>query len=1823
MSKRIITALLAVIMLLGMFSTTAFAASTEEEALGEVDIYNGGSKYSYLAMNGKIQTFVYTYFYYESPITGAVKEIPAYCVNPTVKGVPQTVAEGESIKYLADEKASDPKLTGIVASGYPTRGLAELGLENKAQAYYATKFALWCYIIPGWDINKATVNPNLTGLELERAQKMLAAAKDIYRRGSWWTNNPSPSLTTLADREEAYPVTINGKQYKQQVFTVNSETWICDYTVNVSFADPDSVPEGTRIVDMNNRDITKITTTTEGGEYAGKFKVLYPVESIEGQSGSIQLNLDADVYQYAVFYATCAEVDEYGNLQNYMCDTDPTRTMEVAAMSSYGDDPPVEIETGLEIMKVSAGDEVPLSGAVFEIIGPDGDVFGSYSTDSSGRILVELTMSGTYTVTEKIPPRFYLPAEEPTQTVTVSYGEVAKVTFANEPYGSLRVEKVDSITGAGLYGAQVRIKHIESGEIRTGQTNMAGVCQFNQIRTGAWEILEQAAPMGYQIDSAIHTVNVTPGDPVSYTLKNTANPGLRIIKYDRKNMVVLPDVTFEIFRDGVSLGRFKTDEQGEILLVDQEPGTFRAVEVDTGNEALILDSTPQEIELKAGDGIRELYFFNDTKPGMWLIKVDSADPSKVIPNAVFEIKAVDGSFGPKEYTTSQSGEIDLSALPEGSYVVTEKSCEGYVIDDAQRIVHLTANETGRFVFTNSVKPSLRLTKLSSDKTPLEGVTYRLAKIEDGSRYLDRTTSPTGEIVWEGLEPGVYSLLELDTRSDHIRDPKEYHIELYPGKVSTIVLENSRRPSLVIHKNDSDSGAPVEGAVYLVKSADGHSLAEVKTGPDGTATVEGLLPQVVEVIEKSVPEPYLLDAPSQLVTLLPDQERHVYFENHKAPTIVIEKVDSITKNPISDVRFQVWYASNNTATGELNDLGVFTTDENGRIELSGPEHGLRDGWFRVKELSPPTGYSIADSDTQEDFVAAGKSKTFRFENTPLSALVVWKRDSVSGEGLSNCRFQLRYLGGSTSGSGGTVIGTYVTSDNGSFTVTGLKAGYYICEEVESDGAHVIDSAPQSFYISGKEQDVITLYFSNAPLGSLLVTKKSSADDTPLADVEFLVTTSDGTVVGNANGRYVTDSTGSFLVENIIPNTTLVVKEVKGLENFVMDDTPQSAVIRSGQTVTLEFLNAPYGSLLIRKLGVDNTPLSDVEFTITTSDGTAIGPSGGKYVTDSAGTILIEGLEPGLTVIAKETRTKPGYVLDSVAQTAVIKSGATSVLEFRNSIKGNLIIYKLSSSDRSPLEGVEFEIRYADGSYVDNEGGALSSRGRYFTSSTGQIVLSGVVGTLVVTEVASIDGYTIDEATRSQTVVVNTNDTQVLYFYNDPMGGVEIIKISEADRTERIPNTTFEIRQMNDALVDTVTTDRSGRAFVSLPDGAYYAVEIEAGDGFRLDSTPHHFEVKDGEITQLRVTNKPFSGILIHKVDSTTGKGIYGIRFLLYDENRNPLGEYVSDQNGRVYIDDLPGGGKYFLRELEAEGYELDTQLKTVYVEDGATTEITWKNTPITGQIQIIKYASDDNAVTGDRAGSTLEGAVFEITRARSGVVVGYIVSDARGVAASEPLPLGRYKIREVTPPSYFQLSGEVFDVDLEYAGQIIKLSAYNKSAELKVSITKTGNAQVLSGDLMRYDFKISNDANVPLSDFYWHDRLPTDAVRGNTLVTGTYSQRLNYRIVYKTNYQDYRVLAENLLTTNNYSFSLNALPMMSGEYVTDFRFEFGTVEAGFTSVSTPMLTVNVLPTTPNQYQIVNRADVGGRYQGVWETAKSTWITIVKSKTPAPQLPKTGC
>lgn len=1838
--KRIISLMLTLAVALSLLILPAGAASTPEEALGEVNIYSGGYSMNYLAVNGRVQTQSYTYFLYRNSV-GETQEIPAYCVTPDQYGVPQTVPEGESIRYLAEEKASDSKVVGLVANMYPHRSLAELGLTNKYQAFYAGKIALWCYLIPEWDISDVTVAPGLTGPEREIGESILNAAVKIYTQGTTWTSVAEPQLTTSPDQEAAYPVTIDGAAYRQQVFTVTSPTWVDGQAVNVSFQDGTDVPEGARIVDENNQDITQVKVSNTGDGYKGTFKVLYPEDCVAGQSGSVQLSLSADVYQYVVFYALCQEVDQYGNLQSYLCDTDPKVSLLRNAISNYSDtdepdDPdeptPPPSETALKITKYEAGTTVTLSGATFEVVGPDGDTIGVYTTPESGSITIPLTEVGNYTIYERVPPEYHLLDEEPVKQVTVKYGETAEVDFENEPYGDLRIEKIDASTGASLAGARIQIKHIESGATYTGTTGTGGSYTFTELKPGAYEIRELSAPEGWERDSQTYTTTVVAGDCVTYTLKNEALPGLKIIKYDRESHETMPGVTFRIWRDGELLGDYETDALGEILLTDCRPGTYRVQEVDTGDSGHLADSTPQEIELKAGDSIKELYFFNDQKPGIWLVKVDSANPSKVIPNAKFRIEAVDGSFGPAEFVTDQNGEIDLSELPTGAYVVTELDCPGYIIDEAQRIIQLEANQTARFVFTNSVQPSLHLIKLSADGSRLAGVTFRIAKIEDGSRYLDRTTDENGEILISGLEPGVYSVKELDTTSDHISDPVERHVELFPGKTSTIILENDIRPNLTVVKRDADTGEPVPDTVFLVEAADGHSVDEIKTGADGTATLENLLPGVYQISEKSVPSPYLMDAEPQLVTLYPNRNHTVYFENHKKPTLTIQKVDSITSSPIRGAKFQLWYGSNGTDTGELNNLGIYFTDASGQIVLE----GLRDGWYRVTELEPAPGFTIKEPATQEVYIEGGGNKSLTFENVPLNAIVVHKTDSVTGEALGGATFQLRYLGGA-SGTGGTVIGQKVTGSNGMAIWTGLKPGSYIVEEVDpADGYSIIQSSETVYLADNGEQSVITVRFENMPDGNLLIRKVCSANPSvTLPDAEFKVTYADGTLIGDSNGIYRTDENGEILISGLQPGKSVVVTETQAPPGYLIDTQAQTVQIKEGRTVSLTFKNQPKGELIIQKRdSATGQPLAGAQFRVTTAAGCEVGLDGvigdstltqnGIFTTDSSGEIRITNLAPGAYVLT-EIKAPHGYVMDAPSTNVVIGEGVdTQTVVITNTPKGGLVINKLDSVTHEPLEGVEFTITEADGTVVDDNGGMTSSMGLYRTDENGQIIIDGLVGTFIITETKTIEGYTIHEETRTQTVVINPNDTQTITVYNDPVGGLELIKVNADDTKERIPNTTFEIRRMDDALVGTVTTDRNGRVFLSLENGSYYAVETESAEGFHMDDTPHYFEVENGETTTLQVENTPVSAILIHKTDSATGEGIYGVPFILYDSTNTPVGQYTSDNEGYVLIEGLEAG-RYYLRELENEGYVPDTEKKTVYVESGETTEVEWENTPITGQIQITKTSADYNSVNGWPAGTPIPGTEFEIYNARTGNLVDTVETDKNGVASSRPLPLGRYKIVESKAADFYGLDKTPIEVEIEFEGQIVKAAMTNKGLYTNVSIQKTGYVEVMPGQQIRYDFGgIGNNSTTSLTSFYWRDTLPGQAVRLDKIVTGTYNVPGNYKVVYKTNLSGgtWRTLADNLSTQQNYVLDASraALGLASNEYVTEFMVSFGVVPANFRQVEAPQVYATVYAWLTGGSQFVNQADVGGVYNGQWIMATSRWVTKVYK--PAEPLPRTG-
>ena len=1202
-----------------------------------------------------------------------------------------------------------------------------------------------------------------------------------------------------------------------------------------------------------------------------------------------------------------------------------------------------------------------------------------------------------------------------------------------------------------------------------------------------------------------------------------------------------------------------------------------------------------------------------------------AGTDKGLDGAVYNIY-LDGQIVGSD-VTSGGGYIEVNDVTEGLWSFVEQEAPaGYALDPTPHSVYVSVTD-GDKQYTVTAEdeelPGIKVIKTSAaDGSPVENAVYSIKGVTCAFST-SVSTGPDGSALVEDLPAGVYIVREESVPEPFVRTASEQTIALQPGKISEARFEDYTRPGLEIVKRNIADRSPIEGVTYQVRQIDGDFLDTVVTDSEGRAFLE-VDPGSYEISEVNVPSHVIISEIPQTIYLEPGVTRTVRFFNAVKPSLTILKRNSVTKDPLENAKFHIYYASDNTETGEINDLGTYYTDASGRIVLT----DVNRGWYKAVEEVPPTGFAVQDDGVYEFYLEAGASKELVVDNTPLSALVVYKYDSVTKLPLEGARFELRYLSGETSGTEGTVIGEYVTSKNGSFTVTGLKEGTYICQELESPDGHLIDSEPQTVYISGKEQDVVTLRFGNAPLGSLLITKVSDDEKhTPLSDVEFLLTDSSGNFIGTNNGRYVTNSAGEILVEGLTPGTTVVAREVRAKPGYLLDDSPQYALIRSGETVGLEFRNAPAGNLVIVKRSSSGThePLEGVEFKITYADGSFVPDengqlsSNGLYYTDREGKISISGVVG--TIVATETASIPGYTIDEATrtQTVVVHPNDTQTLYFYNTPETTLVLQKfVAGTDNEPLAGVEFLVTDSSGAVVGPNNGV------YTTGADGRAVITGLTPgtTITARETRTVDGFVLDGSPQS--ILIKEGEVQTLTFWNAREGGVEIVKVNAADKTERLSDAVFEIRKASDdALVDTVTTGDTGTVFAPLAEGDYYALEQESPSGFKLDSTRHYFSVKDGEVTQEVIPNEAISGILLHKVDSTTGEGIYGVTFLLYDDTNTPIGQYTSDDRGYVYIEDL-ASGRYYLRELENEGYIVDTEKKTVYVRSGETTEITWENSPVTGQIQITKASEDYNSINGWPAGTPIPNTEFEIYNARTGKLVDTIRTDKNGVAVSKPLPLARYEVIESKAADFYGLDKTPIEVEIEYAGQIVKAAMTNKSLYTNVSIKKTGYVEVMPGQTLRYDFTdIANNSTTSLESFYWRDTLPAFA-HLQKIVTGTWNVQGSYKIVYKTSLSGdaWRVLADNLSTQQNYVLDASpaALGLASGEKVTEFMVVFGIVPANFRQVEAPVVYCTASQWLTGGSQIVNQADVGGVHDGQWIMATSRWVTKVYK--PAEPLPRTG-
>ena len=327
--------------------------------------------------------------------------------------------------------------------------------------------------------------------------------------------------------------------------------------------------------------------------------------------------------------------------------------------------------------------------------------------------------------------------------------------------------------------------------------------------------------------------------------------------------------------------------------------------------------------------------------------------------------------------------------------------------------------------------------------------------------------------------------EVQAKPGYLIDSTPKTIEIKNHRTYTAEFFNQPKGALVVVKKDAQTGEPLEGVEFKITTANGELVPNdegqtstsgiYRTNADGEIVIKQLKPGAYLVTETRTLEDYILDAPPQTVVVEANDMQVLTFTNTKKGCLLIEKVDSVTKEPLSGVKFEIKGCNGNAYQG-----GEFTTDGNGVIQL---DH-LPSGDYTVVEKQSKDGYRL-DSTAQAVNVEAGKTRKLTFENEPLGGLLLKKMDSKTKEPLSDVIFRIVHADGTTVG---TTNSEFRTDEQGYISLPNLEPGSYIITELQAKPGYLLDDTPQTITIKDHQTYVLEVF--NAPKGGLLIAKRTA-------------------------------------------------------------------------------------------------------------------------------------------------------------------------------------------------------------------------------------------------------------------------------------------------------------------------------------------------------------------------------------------------------------------------------------------------------------------------------------------------------------------------------------------------------------------------------------------------------------------------------------------------------------------------------------------------------------------------------------------------------------
>ncbi|SHK04623.1 choice-of-anchor A domain-containing protein [Bacillus sp. cl25] len=494
----------------------------------------------------------------------------------------------------------------------------------------------------------------------------------------------------------------------------------------------------------------------------------------------------------------------------------------------------------LQIKKVDENDgNIVLKDAKFDVIDKDNNVVATVTTNEKGIAEVKDLPLGDYFVKEINAPEGYIKVDTPVK-VTIDNTNVIELVMKNTKKvenGQFKLLKKDSESGQLLPGAKFDVIDKDGKVVETIVTDDKGEALSKRLPVGSYTLKEVEAPKGYELSSSSVSVDVEANKVLTVDVVNKKIPEkvtgqFEIVKVDAEDKTkVLSDAEFEVYKEGKKVDTLRTDKTGKVVSQKLEPGKYTLKETKAPQGYKLLK---EEIEVVVeADKVVEVQIENAKELGSLQVTKKDAESGKVLAGAEFKLKNEAGQVVGEAKTTNKDGVVKFENLVPGKYTLEEtKAPEGYKALEVTVEVNVVANEVVKQEVMNEkvkeeITGQLEITKVDANNTnkTLAGAVFEIWK--DGMKIDTLTTNKSGKATSKKLEPGDYTLKEIQAPEGYTLSNKEMKFTISNEKIEVVKLQITNKKD-----TDKDPEKPGEGTG---KPGEGTGKPGEGTGKPGEGT----------------------------------------------------------------------------------------------------------------------------------------------------------------------------------------------------------------------------------------------------------------------------------------------------------------------------------------------------------------------------------------------------------------------------------------------------------------------------------------------------------------------------------------------------------------------------------------------------------------------------------------------------------------------------------------------------------------------------------------------------------------------------------------------------------------------------------------------------------------------------------------------------------------------------------------------------------------------------------------------------------------------------